>query len=733
MSSGVNYNVNAYLSTQGSFAKEMGHAARSADTFGKSFGKMSDRLVTAGDRVRGSFGAIATTLAGGAFTAGAGGLVAGISLAAAEGVKFNDTMEQGALGLATMYQTFGVAEGLERNVELAKAFQFELIAIADASPGTTDDMINAYTAVAPAISAVTDDLLRQRDVMGQLATMAWTTKGDYKQMGADFGRIIQGQAGGDVQMYQTLVGPISKAFEEVTGKAAKTLGEPFTQQFNEVAKGSGETALKIMEKVLSSVPPEFADAFGVSFGGVFASLQSKAVKLGGDFGKPLFDAMRTFMSEDLIGDGPFSEEAFGKLREIAFFSGDLLANAFKRGADLMVRGIDYVANNWLKIAESIRNAGVLAGKAIQTAIAVGATRHIVGTAMGAAGAAMGNGKALLEHAKPVSSWIAKQSKMTHAAMGRGMRGKGKGILGGIGEVIESATRGKRKQGVGPVSGLGKAALKITSLVTTVGSLAAVAGIAAFALGGVAVVLGGAVAYVASNWDRFAGQIVAGFESGTISIEPVITALYTFYARLELVGEALFGNVTATGVAGGGIDLLTGAINIAAGALGYIVKGVSIMVGAFGALKLGMLGVAKVILMVAELGGKLGAVDDSVITSMQIKYQKFSDGVDDTFRQADKLSDAADAIGKAQLSRLDSKAAKERAAELQKGLSDLLTGKDKEGKAGRAKKPGVKIGKVEVIIQTDDPDPDRLMAAFIPKLEAMSTNRVQPYDAEPMGS
>jgi hypothetical protein len=241
------------------------------------------------------------------------------------------------------------------------------------------------------------------------------------------------------------------------------------------------------------------------------------------------------------------------------------------------------------------------------------------------------------------------------------------------------------------------------------------------------------AYFIENWDRISGSIVVGLESGTITLVPLITSLYTFYTRLVMVGEALFGTMDATSVMGGGIDLLSGAINIAAGVLGYIVKGISIMVGAFGALKLGMLGVAKVILMVAELGGTIGAVDDSTLETMKASYQTFSDGVDDTFRQADKLSDAADAIGKAQLSALDTKAAEERAGEFAKGLAGMLTGKGKDGDPGRPPKPGVKIGKVEVTIVTDDPDPDRMLSAFVPKLEAMNTRRTMPWDAEPLGS
>ena len=154
MSDGVNYDVNAFLRTQGSFDAELGRAAKSADTLGSSWSRMSAGMISAGERVRGTFGSLVSDFARGGGMAIGGGMVAGIGAATVAGVKYNDTMEQGALGLATMYQTFGVSQGLEKNLDLAKAFQHELIAIADASPGTTDDMITAYTAAAPAISSV---------------------------------------------------------------------------------------------------------------------------------------------------------------------------------------------------------------------------------------------------------------------------------------------------------------------------------------------------------------------------------------------------------------------------------------------------------------------------------------------------------------------------------------------------------------------------------------------------
>jgi hypothetical protein len=731
VSDGVNYDVNAFLRTQGSFDQELTRAARSADTLGSSWSRMSQGMISAGERVRGTFGGLAGEFAKGGAMAIGGGMVAGIGAATVAGVKYNDTMEQGALGLATMYQTFGVAEGLERNVELAKAMQHELVAIADASPGTTEDMMVAYSTVAPAMSAVTQDLMRQKDVMGQLATMAWASGDSYKQMGSDFGRIISGGAGAETQMFMKLGEPIKAAFEEATGEVAKS-GEAWSQQWNKAVQQGGDLGLKVMEKVLSNVPPEFAAAFGSSFGGVLASVQSKMTKLAGDFGKPLFDSMRASMIKLGGTGGPFSEESFGKLREIAFFSGGLLADAFERGAEALIRGIDYVANNWQRIAEMIRDAGVVAGVAIKSAIIVGMTRHFVGSAMIVAGKMA----AVIDAAKSsgAGAWLGSQIKQTHAGMARGTKGGGSGIAGGIGRGM-GGLLGRQKGAGFNMAGLDKGMLKIASLVATVGSLGVVAVMAGTALGAIGVVVGGMAAYFTEHWDRISGSIAQGLQDGTITLVPLMTSLYTFYARLVMVGQALMGGSDAVGTVNSGLNFLTSTVDMVSGALSWFIWGLSIMVGGWASLKLGMLGVMAVIMQIVSLANTLGAVSDSALANAQNNYDKFSDSVDATFHKADMLASASEKIANAQLTPLDYAKAEEKAKELEKSLMDALSGTSKkpgeEGK-GRAKKPSVKIDKVVVEVKLDDPDPDRVFSSFLPKMVALADKRIQPYETMEVG-
>jgi hypothetical protein len=731
VSDGVNYDVNAFLRTQGSFDQELTRAARSADTLGSSWSRMSQGMISAGERVRGTFGGMASEFAKGGAMAIGGGMVAGIGAATVAGVKYNDVMEQGALGLATMYQTFGVAEGLERNVELAKAMQHELVAIADASPGTTEDMMVAYATAAPAMSSVTQDLMRQKDAMSKLSTMAWASAGSYQQMGTDFGRIISGGAGADTQMFVKLAQPIKEAFEEATGEAAKS-GDAWSQQWNKAVQAGGDIGLTIMEKVLGNVPPEFANAFGASFGGVLASVESKLVKLAGDFSKPLFDAMRDVMSEDLVGDGPLSDDAFGKLREVAFFSGQLLADVFEEAASRMIEVVDYLANNWGSVAAMIRDAGVLAGIAIKSAIVVGMTRHFVGSAMIVAGKMA----AVIDAAKSsgAGAWLGSQIKQTHAGMARGMKGGGSGIAGGIGRGM-GGLLGRQKGAGFNMAGLDKGMLKIASLVATVGSLGVVAVMAGTALGAIGVVVGGMAAYFTEHWNRISGAIVVGLESGTITLVPLMTSLYTFYARLVMVGQALMGGSDAVGTVNSGLNFLTSTVDMVSGALSWFIWGLSIMVGGWASLKLGMLGVMAVIMQIVSLANTLGAVSDSALANAQNNYDKFSDSVDATFHKADMLASASEKIANAQLTPLDYAKAEEKAKELEKSLMDALSGTSKkpgeEGK-GRAKKPSVKIDKVVVEVKLDDPDPDRVFSSFLPKMVALADKRIQPYETMEVG-
>jgi hypothetical protein len=730
MPQGVTYDVNAFLRTQGSFQKEMAGSARAADKLGRSYSSMSDRLVAGGERVRGTMGATIRDMARGAIFAGAAGLAGGVALAAREGIRFNNVMEQGALGLGTMYTTFGlmnksadVASGkmslFEKSVEQAEAMQQELYDIAKKSPATFEDVALAYRSMAPAVSGVTGDLKRQRDLMANMSLLGFATAGDYKQLGMDVGRIVKGMAEMDNLTFQQLRPAFEKAFETVTGEKAVA---DFNAQWNKAAKLDPDQALRIVEMVGESMGGEVSDAFGKSFGGMASTIKSMGQTLAGAFGKPLMDSMKRAMETAAGPDSPLK-----RLEIVASFAGQQLARAADYVFGKLIKGAEYVANNWAMIATKIQQAGVLAGAALKAASVVATARLVAGYGMIAVGKGAAAAKAVGAGVGRARDFGRKRMQAEHLRRGRRMSDKGPSrVQKGFG-ALASMLGAK----VGP--NLDRTVLRFGTMATMLAGASVAAGGLLLAFSGVALIVGGLAAYMISNWDKIKSSIVTAIEDGRITLVPLITALYTFWERLKLVGEAIFGDISAAGVMVGGLDMLTGAVDMASTVLGGMIRVVAFGIEAWGALKLGLAAVFQLIgegLRVLAKIPKIGDGLDGAIGSIEKMSQATHDSAQNTFQQADKFKKAADAIAEAQLSPMQLEAAKKKAKSLEGALTDMLTGKGAKG--GGRKGKATKIDQ-KIVINTTDPDVDRLMAGFIQYAEKQSDRRVQPYEAVEQGT
>lgn len=728
MPQGVTYDVNANLRAYGSFKREMATAASSADQLGKSYGSMSDRLIRSGERVAGTFAQTGRELARAGLLAGAAGLAGGVALAAREGIRFNNEMEQGTLGLATMYTTFGLAANsaavmrgemteFQKSTELAASMQQEIFDIAKASPATFSDMRTAYESMAPGVTAVTKDLLRQRDLMKKISVLGFTTGGDYKQLGMDIGRIVQGVAGVDVAVFRALAPNFKKAFKEVTGE--DVTGD-FTAQFNKMAQQSGDTALKVVEAALAAVPPEANKAFEESFGGMSATIQSQLQVIAGAFGAPLMDSMQKAMSK-VAGE----ESPLDRLEIVARFAGGLLARAADHIFSRLIAGAEYVANNWMMIATRIQEAGVLAGVALKAASVIATARLVAGYGMIAVGKGAAAAQAVGAGVGRARAGAKKFAQAEHLRRGRRMSARGPSKVQKAFGVLAAMLGAK----VGP--NLDRTILRFATMSTVLAAGTLAFGGIIVALSAVAVVVGGFTAYVVSNWDKIKTSIVTAIQDGRITLVPLITALYTFWERLKLVGEAIFGNIEPAGVMAGGLNMMTGAVDLASTVLGGMIRVVAFGIEAWGALKLGMAAVFQLIgdglRMMAKIP-KVGAGLDDAILSIENMSVGLHDSAQNSFAQADKFKRAADAIAEAQLTPMQLDAAKKKAASLEQSLADMLdgTGKDADKKKDRA---GRKMTiKQEIVINTTDPDVDRLMAGFISFAERQSDKRVQPYES-----
>jgi hypothetical protein len=154
------------------------------------------------------------------------------------------------------------------------------------------------------------------------------------------------------------------------------------------------------------------------------------------------------------------------------------------------------------------------------------------------------------------------------------------------------------------------------------------------------------------------------------------------------------------------------------------KALAISIGIWGALKLSLLGVMKVILEMLRLNNKLGLASDDSLANAERNYAKFKKGTVDTFTTVENLLTKADQIKNFQFDKADLAKVEKEAKSWEDKLKKALSG-DPKKKIPRA--PKVAIGKVEIVMDLRDSDPDRLMAAFIEPLERMADKRVQAYD------
>lgn len=847
MTQEINYKVNAWLTTKGTFLDQMKAGGAAADTFSSKWSSAGARFSSVGRSIQGSTGAMVTSLAKvGALGAGVGA-AGGLAAATKTGIGFNRMMEDTQITTATMFTAFnlgaqdakvlsGETSKFAANMERASAMQSEIWDIAKRSPGTFRQANEAYSMMASGLSGATKDLERQKDILEKSVQLAGITEGDFRQLGSDVGRIVSGLAGLDVLTWARLVGPFGEAMAEVT---QKEIPADLAKAFNQLAP---EKRLQILEKVLTRIPPEVGEEYAKSFGGIVSAASSELEVMAGNFAKPLFMSMKTSLARLTAEGGILSGGTGAKLNQLSDVLGNRLANAFERGVSAMERVVTFIANNWETLWLKARQAAIIAATAIKLAMVAGVTRLVagklvsgIGVGMRAVGAAregigfarqksapaaMATSKAIasgMDATKRAFVFMAREAKTlpnaihigflltavgfvtmiekarrlpalvrlglgevklafgsmvakaktlpatvsagfvaTKAAfvqmaakaraMGlRGMLGAGRAGLAGaagrarVGLAGAAGAVGGRMRGAG--SGLaalfGKGAqggmLKLVTAGTMLVALAGPALMLGIVFGGLAVAFGGMAAYIGSKWKEISTTIVTAIDEGRITLVPLMTSLFTLWVRLKLVGEAFLGGSDSAVTFGSMLDVAVGMVDAASKGIGYFIQGLAFLVRAFGAVKAGIAGVVGVVAWMLEMLSKVpkvgGGLADTAaeMRKSQASWQESTQG---TFDTAEKLAQTADKIFGIKLSADDRSKAEARAKSLDDRLKSFFKGEEKLNKPKGAK---VNVGKVEMNIQLDEPDPDRVMALLVKPLMKLTQGRTQAFSTTESGA
>jgi hypothetical protein len=469
----------------------------------------------------------------------------------------------------------------------------------------------------------------------------------------------------------------------------------------------------------------------------------------GAFTKPLFEARKAFLLR-MNKSGIFSDKNLGKLEHIATVMGIMLATGATKIMAAGEKAVSYIRDHWKEVTQNVHDAFVIGQGLIKGAFTFGLFRMMAGAAVIAASFAMKGvraGKAVASAGYEKANQLAYVRAMSKSGLDASSRPRDdKGQFLSFAKAFALIQK-KKSDAVGEK--YSKGAFKYTAMapimqfLTKIGPMALILGagiplviMAVGAFGALFTIIGGIAAYVITNWQAISGEIVTGLRNGSITLAPLLIAVYTFWERLKMVGKVFLGSGGHAAQFTRVLDMMTGGVAFASNAIAFFMKAIAYSIGIWGALKLAFQGVLKAVLSIIELSSHLpGGASDDTVARAQARYQEFANGVDDTFTTVDRLLTAADDISAFTFKQVDleriNKEAEDMAAKVAQTLEDM--GKEDPKKLKGPKGPKVQINNLTINQDLRDTDPDRLMAAFIKPLERLADQRVQAYDMTEQGA
>lgn len=652
---------------------------------------------------------------------GAGAATLGLGAVLVHGLRFNKMMEDMKNSVATMFQMFDVgkaylapgATGVEifrTNVGLAREAVDELLVRQAETPAGFTQVAQVFGQGIAGLAKGTKDVDRMLSLVTQISKLGPSLNNDYAQLGRDTMRILSGSAEQEVQVWRLLKSEfflIAKGMKGMLPKGMKD-GEDFVKFFNKSL--SAAQRMELFEKAMSKLGPEFEKMFRESMSGLLAATSSKLSMMAGALAGPLYESFKTFLGRvnlDTLLAGGMTQRWMG----IAGYFGQVLGDSATKLFLAFERGAMFVDAHWNEITDNIILAFKIGGIIIQAYIAKAIAGLLMAPAMMAGGAALGAGKGMLGFLSKVSR---RREKMG-----------GRGLMGSMGSMAE-----------------------LTKYLRLVGLMAGPAVIAFIAVGAALAVMGFAAAaiaiYITKNWDKLVGSIIARWNEIGPSVEKLYLQFDYLMGVMSDIGGALLGG-------GAGADMFITLLEFLEEALYAAAKGI-----------VAMLKVLSFFNQHAQATADQEAEDarrerQNAQMSFNAQAKRHSGSEDDEWelaRRADRLRKANAEFHKASGAASEVATRGARLVEIEKNISLGVSPADKEGreraKAARlavlrklksstregreskAPKGGVHITNQYNQWDLRNTDPDRIMSAFLPKLESLADQRNQSYEQTEQG-
>lgn len=756
MAEKVEYEVLASLKASGSLTKQMRMLMGSTSAVQKNLDKIQSGMMSAGQSIMGSTASTAMGWAktGGTMAAAAG--AAGLGGIVTQGLAYNAMLEDARNSIGSIYQIYNQNQGnVTKNLQQAEYVQRRLFDIAKKSPGEFEDAVAIYKGAAASMTVAGESIAEQMKMMEGAVLLPKVIGGGIESsvVGNQLGRIMAGGAGQEFETWVRLAPSIKAIGVQMakTNKAAKGFteelsGGDLTAVWNKMAQSAPALAQDMIKEALKPLA-KMAPVFEDSWDGILGTTMSATKEITGAFTKPFFEMRKAFLSR-MNKTGIFSDRNIGKLQHVATAMGIMFAEGAEKMFGAAEKAVAYIRDNWKTIVQNVHDAFVIGQSVVKGAFAFGLTRMIAGAAIIAASFAMKGvraGKKVMDTGMEKASQLAFMREAKKAGLDPSKRPRDdKGQFLSFQKAFQQI-RQKRVDAVGDKysKGLFKHLAPIMQFFTKIGPLALILGagiplvvMAVGAFGALFTIVGGIAAYVITNWQAISGEIVKGLRDGTISLQPLLIAAYTFWERLKLVGEVFLGSGGHAAQFSRVLDMLTGAVAFAANGISFFMRAIAYSMGIWGMLKLAFQGVLKAVLSIIELAAHIpGGPGDSTVARAQARYEEYSRGVEDTWTDIDKMLRAADDIDAFTFKQVDLERINKEAAEMEKKLAESLEnfGKEDPKNMKGPKGPKVQINHLTINQDLRDTDPDRLMAAFIKPLERMADQRVQAYDMTEQGA
>jgi len=513
MAEGIKYYVQAILEAkQGKGSRRLTSWAKSVEKASYQMARAGTSMVSSTLRSAAAMGKVAASMTA---LAGAGAMGAVVKSA----LDFNNYMEQTQYAMASTLQLMGHSSGdFARNLKVSEAAMNKIFYMAAKSPATYEQATTMFRNMLPGARSVTDNMEEILALTKDSLALGMIMGGDFRTTGAQMSRIMTGGAGAEFETWKVLQTPIRKvAMEMGLFNKELTYGEKTTAAWNALKP---EDRFKVLKEAVSSLEVA-TEAFGHTWTGLMSTIMSNWQMLKKTLGEEVFIDIKAKVMGWVTEGGLLDPKGsvMQSLNNFVSYLGFILAKAGRRIADAFAHGVEWLNKYWVDVVFALAEFGDKFIRGLKTVMKIYAAKFAVGGGMAVAGAAAGVGASVI-------SW------------------------------------GTQLVGLAATTGI--------SATVMAGAAAALLPIV-LAVGGAATIAAGVVAYFVSRWE----EVVEGFRTGQITLEPLIQRVNDFWVKLVAVGEAFLGTESTAGNAMFFIDLLAGAMQ---GMMDIISAGLGVFAG-----------------------------------------------------------------------------------------------------------------------------------------------------------